>query len=134
MRVLMVEDEALIREIIGTELRDAGCDVILAECASSALARIADPAPDVLFTDIRLKEHALDGWHVAERYREVYPALPVVYATAFSEVKPRPVSGSLLLRKPYRPSEVMRSFDALRQEHGVGSDTLAWIESRAFTI
>ena len=63
---------------------------------------------DVLITDIKLPGK-VDGWQVADRCREHDPALPVVYATGFSAVAPRPVPGSLMLQKPYEPEQIVQA-------------------------
>src|SRR5215218_5326868 len=68
MKVLVVEDEWLVRELIVGELLDAGFDVVEAESGEAALARYHEHNPDVLFTDIRLPGQ-IDGWDVAERCR-----------------------------------------------------------------
>jgi CheY-like chemotaxis protein len=112
MRILIVEDEAAIREITASELRDAGYDVIEAETGDEALDFLHQGnLPDVLFTDIRLPGEA-DGWTVAKRFRTANPKLPVLYATGYS-VSQNPVEGSLFFRKPYRPSQVVWAIIAL---------------------
>jgi CheY-like chemotaxis protein len=112
MRVLIVEDEAAIREITAAELREAGYEVVEAETGDKALSMLQQgEMPDVLFTDIRLPGKA-DGWTVAERFRAVSPTLPVLYATGYS-VSQNPVEGSLFFRKPYRPSQVVWAIVAL---------------------
>jgi DNA-binding NtrC family response regulator len=63
---------------------------------------------DVLVTDIKLPGE-VDGWQIAERCREHNPALFVIYATGFSPVVARPVSGSLSLHKPYPPEELVQA-------------------------
>src|SRR5829696_926234 len=83
MKVLVVEDEWLVRELIVGELLDAGFDVVEAESGEAALARYHEHNPDVLFTDIRLPGQ-IDGWDVAERCRASNSDLPVVYATGYS--------------------------------------------------
>jgi CheY-like chemotaxis protein len=62
----------------------------------------------LLITDVKLPG-SVDGWQIAERCREHDPELPVIYATGFSPVAPRPVSGSLALPKPYRPEDIVRA-------------------------
>ena len=83
MKVLVVEDEWLVRELIVGELLDEGFDVVEAESGEAALARYHEHNPDVLFTDIRLPGQ-IDGWDVAERCRASNSELPVVYATGRS--------------------------------------------------
>ena len=112
MRILVVEDDPLIREFVVDTLRERGYDVIHTGSGEEALTWCKRQAADVLFTDIRLPG-PVDGWQVAERCRQQNPELPVIYATGFSPVSARPVPGSLSLRKPYHPDEVLRAVKEL---------------------
>ncbi|TWA92578.1 response regulator receiver domain-containing protein [Bradyrhizobium stylosanthis] len=97
----------MIRELVVDALREAGYHVIHAGTGEEALAWRRRRVADVLVTDVRLPGQ-VDGWQIAERYREQYPNLPVVYATGFSPVPPRPVPGSRIVRKPFLPEEIVR--------------------------
>lgn len=112
MRILVVEDDALIREFVAEALRDEGFDVIQASTGEEALTWCKQRVADVLVTDIRLPGK-IDGWQIAERCREHDPELPVIYATGFSPVEARPVPGSVSLQKPYEPDEMVRAVKAL---------------------
>jgi CheY-like chemotaxis protein len=99
MKVLVVEDEELLRAVAVQALEDAGFQVIEAGTGEEAIAKCQEDL-DVLFTDIRLPG-PIDGWDIAEHCRNADPKLPVVYATGYSHVKPRPVPGSRFFHKPY---------------------------------
>jgi CheY-like chemotaxis protein len=53
MKILIVEDDHLVREVAVEILRDEGFEVIEAATAEEGLERCAEHAPDLLFTDIR---------------------------------------------------------------------------------
>ncbi|MHC2337908.1 DNA-binding response OmpR family regulator [Bradyrhizobium sp. USDA 4454] len=106
VRVLLVEDDPLIREFVVEALREAGLEVIHASNGREALAWQDRQAVDVLVTDIKLPG-PIDGWQIAEGFRLHDPLLPVIYATGFSPVAPRPVAGSVLLQKPFHPEEIV---------------------------
>jgi DNA-binding NtrC family response regulator len=108
VRILFVEDDPLIREIVVEALHDEGFHVIEASDGEEALAWCKQRVADVLVTDIRLPGR-IDGWQIAERCREHDPELPVIYATGFSPVEGRPVPGSLSLEKPYHPEAIVRA-------------------------
>jgi CheY-like chemotaxis protein len=100
--ILVVEDEALIADVVVWQLEEAGFVVVTAASGDEALALIAGPKTfDVLFTDIRMPGRT-DGWLLAEKAREHYPQLPVIYASGYSPHQAREVSGSVFLPKPYR--------------------------------
>jgi len=114
VRILFVEDDPLIREFVVEALRDEGYEFIHASTGEEALAWCGRRIADVLVTDIKLPG-PIDGWQIAECYREHAPELPVIYASGFSPVAVRPVPGSLTLQKPYHPTDVIR---ALREIAG----------------
>lgn len=78
--VCLVEDDALIRELLETSLTDAGFEVVEVSCRTKALAEFQADATRfrAVITDIRLGAGP-DGWAVARRARELVPNMPVVY-------------------------------------------------------
>jgi CheY-like chemotaxis protein len=106
MKILLVEDDDLVRTVAVDALEEAGFDVIEAVTGEEAMERCRERVADILFTDIRLPGR-VDGWEIAERCREFNPDLPVVYATGFSVDAPRLVPGSRLLHKPYQLEQVI---------------------------
>ncbi|MFH0302705.1 response regulator [Bradyrhizobium sp. 31Argb] len=115
MSVLLVEDDPLIREFVVEALREAGYHVIHASTGEEALAWCEHHV--ALVTDVRLPGQ-VDGWQIAERYREQDPNLPVIYATGFSPTPPRPVPGSRIVKKPFHPEEIVRTIKELGEEKG----------------
>jgi two-component system, response regulator PdtaR len=77
-RILVVEDEVLIRAVIAEELRLAGFSVIEAGRADEALTYInACEQVDLVFSDIQTPG-SLDGLQLAETLRDQYPDIPVI--------------------------------------------------------
>jgi CheY-like chemotaxis protein len=80
-RVLLVEDELLIRMWLADDLAEAGFDVVEAEDGDRAMLLIEEtPVFDLLITDIQMPGRA-DGNAVAIRAKQRYPGLPVIYAS-----------------------------------------------------
>jgi len=111
MKVLVVEDERLVRELLVEKLRDAGFDVLEAANGAEAIASFQSQNPDVLLTDIRLPG-GCDGWDLAERCRSAKPDIPVIYSTGYSD-QTRMVPGAVLLKKPYRPAQIVSAIEKL---------------------
>jgi CheY-like chemotaxis protein len=106
-RVLVVEDEFLVRDMIAYELAQAGFEVLEAESAEVGLALAAQAGRiDLLFTDIRLP--GMDGWQLAVAMRARQADVPVIYASGYAE-RLTPLPRSKFLQKPYLPSQVLRS-------------------------
>lgn len=126
VHVLLVEDEALIAEIIGEALTDAGHHVHSVSNAKDALAHLASGSRvDLLFTDINLPDE-MDGAALAEQARKSLPDLSVIYASGrwgrLEEL--RGVPNTRILQKPYSPAracEAVESFVVLRDPPGRGS-------------
>jgi CheY-like chemotaxis protein len=86
-RILVVEDEVLIRALIAQELRYAGFSAIEADRADDALTYIkAGEQVDLVFSDIQTPV-SLDGLQLAETLRDKYPDIPVIRTSGNAEPK-----------------------------------------------
>lgn len=101
--VLVVEDEALISELVSEVLEENGFEVHTATTGEAALNYLqSSDEVDVLFTDINL-EGRMDGSTLAKAARERRPDLPIVYCSgryspsAIAPLMPR----SVFVKKPY---------------------------------
>jgi CheY-like chemotaxis protein len=107
-KVLIVEDEFLIRLTLAEALADDGFEVIEAANGAEALQALpADGALALLLTDIQLPG-GMNGMEVARRLRGQVPDLPVIFMTGRpdrSETTPAS-DRDLFIAKPYLPSEV----------------------------
>jgi len=103
-RVLVVEDEALVSEMICDALTEDGFEVHVSANADDALRYLSRHSVDVLFTDIDLPG-SMDGGRLARCARELNPDLPVVYASGKAPGLRHvaKVPGSIFLQKPYDP-------------------------------
>jgi len=83
--LLLVEDEALLREAVAQQLADHGYQVQQAESGEAALARLSDFAFDIIVTDLRLP--GIDGSAVVEAAVERYPDVIAIVVTGYGTVK-----------------------------------------------
>jgi len=83
--LLLVDDEAALREAIGERLADHGFIVEQAASGEQALARLADFAFDIIVTDLRLP--GVDGRAVLDAALERYPDIIAIIITGFGTVK-----------------------------------------------
>ena len=107
-KVLIVEDEFLIRLTLLEVLTDEGYDVLESENGPDAVALVAgDPAISLLLTDIQMPG-GMDGHMVARRARELRPDLPVIFMTGAPDTADGQVAGTRnrYLAKPYSPSDM----------------------------
>ena len=75
-RILVVDDEAMIRDVIRLQLERAGYEVVCAEDGRQAAQLIADESVDLMITDIFMPE--TDGYEAIRAARVRRPGLPVI--------------------------------------------------------
>jgi two-component system, NtrC family, response regulator AtoC len=83
--LLLVEDEAPLRQAIAEQLGDRGYHVEQAESGEAAIARLADFAFDIIITDLRLP--GVDGSAVVEAAVARYPEIIAIVVTGYGTVK-----------------------------------------------
>lgn len=108
-RVLVVEDNAAVRETVAEALMDAGMAVTVTTGAQAAISLMDEQPFDLLVTDIHL-DTGLAGLEVVQHWRTRNPDRPVVFATAYPRAAVNvgplgPRDGYLL--KPYGPTELL---------------------------
>ena len=115
-RILVVEDEFLIRMTLFEALSDEGFDVVEAASGDDALALLrADSAIRLLLTDLQLPG-GLDGRALAFKAREAVPDLPVIYMSGRPDaVQDLASSRDVVIAKPYLPSDVCAAARRLTQ-------------------
>jgi CheY-like chemotaxis protein len=99
-RILLVEDEMLLRELAYEDLSDAGFEVVAAGNGDEALAILqGDCAFDLLFTDIKMPG-TVDGYGLATEAGKLIPDLMVIYASGLADAGTRSPN-ERTLSKPY---------------------------------
>ena len=113
-RVLVVDDEAPMVELVGEYLRSEGMEVAVAGDGPSALDAVRDRRPDVIVLDVMLP--GLDGFEVLRRVRTFSDAY-VIMLTARAEEIDRIVGLSVgaddYMVKPFSPRELVARVKAL---------------------
>jgi CheY-like chemotaxis protein len=110
-RILVVEDEFLIRLTLVEALGDEGFEVVEAESGDAGLLALqADGSIQLLLTDIQLPG-SLDGRGLARRARETRPELPIIYMTG----RPDPAAEAAAtpneryIAKPYTLNDICKA-------------------------
>jgi two-component system response regulator (stage 0 sporulation protein F) len=83
-RILIVDDESSVREVLGEYFTDRGYTVDAASDGEAALATVQRVVPDLVLLDVRMP--GMDGVETLRRIRAVAPALAVIMVTANEDV------------------------------------------------
>ena len=110
-RILVVEDEELVRGLSVMILGDAGYQVVGTENGPQALAAMRNGQTfDLLFTDMSLTG-GMNGKQVAEEARRLQPAIKVLYTSGYAHQempgKAKLVAGDMVIEKPYRAAALL---------------------------
>ena len=105
-RVLLVEDDDLVRDVVAAQLRGLGYQVVEAGDGPTALALLRDAGPfALLFTDV-VMPGGMNGRQLADAARRAAPGLPVLFTSGYTEDAMvhhgRLDADVALLTKPYR--------------------------------
>ena len=115
--ILVVEDEADVRNTVRRQLESLGHRVLVAEAATEALLLLQIPGgPDLLITDVVLAT-GMNGIELAKAARAMRPGLPVIFMSGYTAVPEaqRQIreTGAPLLSKPFSTPELERAVYAV---------------------
>ena len=114
-KLLVVDDEPNIRELLSTSLRFAGVEVIAAANGREALAAAEEHNPDLAVLDVMLPD--MDGFTVTRRLRAAGRHFPVLFLTARDDTEDKvtglTVGGDDYVTKPFSLDEVVARIRAV---------------------
>jgi two-component system OmpR family response regulator len=123
-RLLVVDDEPSIRELLTASLRFAGFDVQAAADGNEALRLAESHKPDLVVLDVMLPD--LDGFAVTRRLRERGREMPVLFLTARDDTSDKiaglTVGGDDYVTKPFSLEEVVARIRAILRRTGVAGE------------
>jgi two-component system, OmpR family, response regulator len=118
-RILIVDDEGHIREVIRVALKKAGMDVIDARDGKEALTRFAADRPDLIVLDIGMPE--FDGLDVCREIRKSSD-VPILFLSARDEEIDRilglEIGGDDYVTKPFSPRELVARVNVILRRLG----------------
>ncbi len=124
-KVLVVDDEIHIVQVVAIKLRNNGFAVVTAENGQDAFNLACNETPDVIVTDFQMPE--MTGVELIEnlRNRPATADVPVIMLTArgfaIDDEQKRNLKISVCLSKPFSPREVLKCVeDVLKQKVSAG--------------
>jgi two-component system OmpR family response regulator len=108
-RILIVDDEPSVRDVMATVLLDAGYSVQTAADGHIALQNIDLAPPDLVITDVMMPH--LDGWALLDKAHERNPSLPVILMSAGDWIRRRRTApipdNAVFLAKPFAVEDLL---------------------------
>lgn len=106
-RVLVVDDDASIRELLSTALEDDGYEVVPATNGADALSVCERWRPDVIVLDLMMP--VMDGWQFAAELRAREEDIPIVLLSAARDLRThaKALSAAEIIEKPFDLSELL---------------------------
>ena len=115
MKIILCDDDLLIRTVVSTALEAAGHQAVVAVDGQEALEMIQGDSFDLLVTDKRMPR--LNGIELVEKLRELKIPVKVVMASAFSHESDMHVQDRLQidasLKKPFTKAELLECLSKL---------------------
>ncbi len=122
--LLLVEDEAPLRQAIAEQLTDRGYHVEQAESGETAMARLADFAFDVIITDLRLP--GMDGSALVQSAVGRYPDIVAIVVTGYGTMKDAVEaikSGAFdFVSKPFQIDELLHVLESALEQRRLKSE------------
>jgi excisionase family DNA binding protein len=113
--VLVVDDDARLREYMRVNLEIEGYTVREAENADQALVAITDLAPDLVLLDVVMP--GVDGWELLQKLQELHGSIPVIMFSGkvdeFSAAEAEERGARGFVGKPFDPQELLNRAKAL---------------------
>jgi two-component system response regulator AtoC len=122
--LLLVEDEAALRQAVAERLGDHGFDVVQAETGEDALDRLAEFAFDIVITDLRLP--GIEGTKVIEAAVERYPEIIAIVVTGYGTVRDAvdviKRGATDFVTKPFQFDELMHALNGALEQRRLKSE------------
>ena len=117
-RILLVDDDPNIRQLVNLYLVKEGFDVVMAEQGNEALKVFADASPDLILLDLMLP--GMDGWQVCREVRKT-SNVPIIMLTAkdetFDKVLGLELGADDYIVKPFDMKELVARIKAVLRRY-----------------
>jgi CheY-like chemotaxis protein len=118
MRLLVVDDEVFVRDLLRDILEGESCDVSVAESGNEGLALFKEMSFDGVFTDVGMP--GMSGWELAREIRQVNKKIPIAVITGWGEAvgshEQKEAGVDWIVAKPFtadRIAELVRDINRL---------------------
>jgi lipopolysaccharide/colanic/teichoic acid biosynthesis glycosyltransferase len=137
-RILLIDDDPLIRNVVSVSLRAEQYDVITAEHGKQALSMVQDYEPDLILLDIMMP--GIDGFQVLRELRRMDTGMraPVIMLTAKHQILDKEKGFGLgaddYITKPFNIAELKLRVHAMIRRDRVSSEHARYIPDQRITL
>jgi len=112
-KILVADDEPVVRHLLAQSLGGQGFEVLLAETGSAAFALVKKNPPSLVLTDINMPDG--DGVQLVQWLSESeHKDIPVILMTGdLDQIESKSLTGAIILRKPFRRREVVELINSV---------------------
>ena len=114
-RIMVVDDDEGMRDILSTALSGMGYDVLTASRGTEALDLLLKSSFALVLTDLQMP--GMDGWSLASRIKDRFPGTPVILMTGYEkkEVMERMKVSSVdyVIFKPFRLEDILKAAEKM---------------------
>ncbi|MGO1393105.1 response regulator transcription factor [Agrococcus casei] len=126
-KILVVDDEPHIRELLSTSLRFAGYDVRAVGAGAPAISAVLEDEPDLILLDVMLPD--MNGFSVTKRLRASNFTSPILFLTAKDDTEDKitglTVGGDDYVTKPFSLDEIIARIKAILRRTMAETDDVA---------
>lgn len=120
LKVLVVDDEPNIRDLLSASLRFAGHQVLTSPNGTDAVNKIVEQQPDIILLDVMLPD--VSGFGVTKKIRSMGIETPILFLTARDDTEDKitglTVGGDDYVTKPFSLDEIMARISAIMRRTG----------------
>src|SRR5215831_17222039 len=135
--ILIVDDEADIRELVSGILQDEGFITRSARDSDDALAHVASRRPNLVFLDIWLQGSRLDGLQLLDAMKAQHPELPIVMISGHGNIETAVAAikqGAYdFIEKPFKADRLVlvtqRALETATQARGEGAQAVGALDT-----
>ena len=130
LKVLVVDDEDFVRELLKEILEFEGCAVTIAQNGDQALELFQDGHFDGVFTDVGMP--GMSGWEFAQSIRELSEMIPIAVITGWGEAvgsdEQKAAGVDWVIAKPFTADRISELVKEIRRQRGVANPETAKTE------
>lgn len=119
-KILLVDDEGIVRETLAELLEEDGCEVTMASGAEDAILKFQKYQCDVVLTDLSMP--GINGYELARRIKQINSNVPIFLITGWNQLDRKFMESNSvingIIEKPFSISQIRKAISGVLQRNG----------------